>query len=111
MNHGSGAQNMVLAGGGEFRNGSHGPLEVAQVIGIAVAEPVRIVVVQAAAGDPAVRRSEVRAVIQAAEGVFAGLPIARFFEVHGADGGPAGGVVSLTGARAAAPCTSKKRAM
>src|ERR1035438_6353391 len=93
---------MILAGGGEFGNRTHGPLEVAQVIGIAVTEPVRIVVVQAAAGDPAIRCGEVRAVIQAAEGVFAGLPIPGFLEVHGVDGGPARGVVALSGARATA---------
>src|SRR5882762_1303915 len=93
---------MILAYRRELGNRSHGPLEMAQVIGITVAEPVRIAIVHAATRNAPVGAGEVCAVIQRTESILARLPVARFLEKHGVDGSPPRGMVPLPGARAAA---------
>src|ERR1700686_1531200 len=99
--HGIGAQNVVRAGGGKFGNRAHGPLEVAHVVGVTVAEPVVILVVHAAAGDPPVASREVRGVVQGSKRVLARLSVAGLFEEQGVDCGPARGMVPLARSGAA----------
>src|ERR1700722_11075993 len=101
LHHGAGAQNVIDAGGREFRNGAHGPLKMTHIVRVAVAEPVIIVVIHAAAGDPAVGAGKIGSVVQGAESVIASLPVARLLEEQGTDRGPACGMVALAGARAA----------
>src|SRR5260370_29852108 len=93
---------MILTCRRELGYRPHGPLEVAHVIGVTIAEPVRVGVIHAATGNATVGASRVSRVIERAESVLARLSITCFFEKHGVDGGPARGVVPLSSARTAA---------
>src|SRR5260370_22411743 len=93
---------MILTCRRELGYRPHGPLEVAHVIGVTIAEPVRVGVIHAATGNAPVGAGKVSRVIERAESVLARLSITCFFEKHGVDGGPARGVVTLSGARTAA---------
>src|SRR5207247_4913735 len=92
---------MILARGSELRNGSHCPEIVADVVGVAVVEPVGIGIVQSATGDAAIRRREICGIVQRSERVFTGLTIARLLIIHGINGRPAGGVAGQACARTA----------
>src|SRR5437867_5128983 len=94
---------MIFALRSEFRQGPHRPIEMAKVVAVAVAEPVRVAEPAAAARNFAVIAREVRRVIQRAEGVLAGLAVPCEFKVHGVDRSPARGVAPETRPRAATP--------
>ncbi len=68
-------QQMILTYRSKLRDGAHGPEVVADVVAVAVIEPVRIGIIQPTAGDPAIRRCEICGVVQRAEGIFAGLAV------------------------------------
>src|SRR5437588_2421035 len=94
---------MVLPCRRKFGNGAHRPEVVANVIAIAVIEPVRVGVVQTTAGDLAVRRGKISRVVERAKGVFARLRVAGLLVIHGIDRGPTGGIAGQAGAGTAAP--------
>src|SRR2546426_11967932 len=80
---------MVLARRRQVRDGSHRPVEVAQVVRVAVAEPVLPAEPHAAAGDPTVRAGKVSGGAERAEGVLARLRVTRLLVIQGVDGGRA----------------------
>src|ERR1019366_5504531 len=93
---------MILAQRRKFGSGAYCPKIMPDVIAVAVVEPVRIRIVQTAAGDFAFVVGKISCVIQGTKSVFARLRVAGFFVIHGIDGRPTRSVARQTRPRAAA---------
>src|SRR5437899_2196298 len=93
---------MIFAHRRKVRKRSHCPLKVAKIIGVAVAEPERLMKIGAAACNPAVRAGEVGGIVHRPKGVFTSLPIARPLGVKRVDRRPSAAVAAQPRSRATA---------
>src|SRR5579875_2689377 len=100
-------EQVVLVQGCPLRNGTHHPVKVPQVVGIAVAPPISLVsVVCAATGNPAVGVGIIRRVIQRPESIMPGLKVARLWIIKSIDRRPASCSASIPRTRTAATLIS-----
>ena len=83
----------------EIRQRTHGPVEVPEIIRVAVAKPIGCVVVGSAARNQTFGGGEVRSVIHGAESVSTGLAVTRSFGIHSIDRGPSSTVAALPRSR------------
>src|SRR2546427_6757621 len=94
---------MVATFGRQLRQGGHRPAEAAQVVAVAVAEPVLAGPADSAARHEAVRAGEVGRVVEGPEGVLASGSVPGLRRKERADGGPARGIAAEPCLRAAEP--------
>ena len=95
-------QQVVFARGGELRDRAHGPQVVADVVAIAVVEPIGVCIIQPAAGDPAVIVGKICRVIERSECILACLKVAGLLIIHRVDRAPTRGIAGQARARTAA---------
>src|ERR1019366_4646082 len=103
---------MTLAVGSEFGDGGHGPVEAAEVIRIAIAEPIlNHPEALSAARYAAIGVGEVGRVIERPNGILLGLGIASLCVVEGVHGRPPGGIAAQARRRTAEVAPPGSRAL
>src|SRR3974390_1959560 len=93
---------MILPDRRQLRDRTHSPVEMAQVIGIAVAKPVLAAKIFATTRNPSIGAGKVGGVVQRPDGILPRLGIPRTLVVKCIDRRPAGCMAAQAGTRAAA---------